>query len=267
MATTERDSARRVAPRPPRVDPDEIDGVAPWVEWPRFAVAFQTAWAENQKGKAQHVTLVGPNGQGKSMLALEIIRERARLRGSHCVVIATKPRDRTLSSLGRKPGWSIVRKWPPSYGQERVIFWPPFGDVRTVTGRHQEIMNETLADIFHEGNRVVYFDEAYYMAQDLDCEPIMRKMWQMGRSQNLVVVAGTQRPVAVPRPMFSECSWFFAFRTTDEDELRRVSEIGGADTRTLREIMRTLRPHEFVACQTRTGRMVRSKMTAPRGRS
>jgi hypothetical protein len=66
--------------------------------------------------------------------------------------------------------------------------------------------------------------------------------------------------------MFSECSWFIAFRTTDEDELRRVSEIGGADTKTLRAIMRKLQPHEFVACQTRTGKMVRSKMQPGRGR-
>lgn len=245
---------------------DDLDEIAPWIEWTDFEINFQTAWRENTKGKAEHVTLVGPNGQGKSMLALSIIKDRARLRGSHVVVIATKPRDRVLSALGRRPGWSIIRKWPPGYGQETVIFWPPFGDVRTVTRRHQEIMNETLADIFHEGNRVVYFDEAYYLADDLGCEPIMKKFWQLGRSQNLVVVAGTQRPVAVPRPMFSECSWFIAFRTTDEDELRRVSEIGGADTKTLRAIMRKLQPHEFVACQTRTGKMVRSKMQPGRGR-
>jgi hypothetical protein len=256
--TAERDSRRPVA--------DAFDDDAPWVPWADFSAEFQTVWAENQKGKAQHVTLVGPNGQGKSMLALGIIAERARLRDSHVVVIATKPRDRTLAALGRRPDWSIIRKWPPSYGQRCVIFWPPFGDVRDVTERHREIMADTLAAIFHDGNRVVYFDEAYYIADDLGAEPIMRKMWQMGRSQNLVVVAGTQRPVAVPRAMFSECSWFFAFRTTDEDELRRVSEIGGADTRSLRAIMRTLKPHEFVACQTRTGRMVRSKMDVGRGR-
>lgn len=255
MVATERD----------RVARDEFGDQAPWVDWSTFEPEFQQAWPENSKGKAQHVTLVGPTSQGKSTLALQLIKERARLRGSHVVVFATKPRDRSLSKLGRDPEWAIVRKWPPGYGQERVIFWPPFGDVKSVTNRHREVMGDVLADVFHEGNRVVYFDEAYYMAQDLDCEPIMRKMWQMGRSQNLIVVAGTQRPVAVPRPMFSECAWFFAFRTSDDDELRRVGELGGTDAKMLRSIIRTLRPHEFVVCQTRTGRMVRSKMTIGRG--
>lgn len=256
MATAERDRVD--------TDDDEYGEQAPWVAWSIFEPEFQARWDVNRKGKAQHVTLVGPNGQGKSMLALQLVKERARLREASVVVIATKPRDRTLAKLGRQPGWYIIRRWPPGYGQDCVIYWPPFGDVRTVTERHREVVNETLAEIFHEGHRVVYFDEAYYVAGDLDAEPIMRKMWQMGRSQDIIVVAGTQRPVAVPRAMFSECSWFFAFRTTDEDELRRVSEIGGADTRTLRAIMRTLKPHEFVACQTRTGRMVRSKMDARR---
>lgn len=255
MATAERDR---------RVDADDFDDDAPWAAWSSFESEFQSAWATNADGQAQHVTLVGPNGQGKSALALRLLRRRAELRDSHVVVIATKPRDRVLSSLARQPGWKIVRTWPPGYGQRTVIYWPPFGDVRTVTARHRDQVGEVLAEIFSEGNRVVYFDEAYYLADDLGAEPIMRKMWQMGRSQNIIVVAGTQRPVAVPRAMFSECSWFFAFRTTDEDELRRVSEIGGADTRTLRAIMRTLRPHEFVAAQTRTGRMVRSKMELER---
>jgi len=255
VATAERD----------RVELD-LDDEAPRVDWSEFEPDFQEAWRPNSKGNAQHVTLVGPTSQGKSTLALRLIERRAELRGSHVVIFATKPRDRALSALGRKPDWHVIRRWPPSYGQERVIFWPPFGDVKSVTSRHREIMGDVLADVFHEGNRVVYFDEAYYMAQDLDAEAIMRKMWQMGRSQNLIVVAGTQRPVAVPRPMFSECSYFFAFRTSDEDELRRVGELGGTDTKLLRSIIRSLGPHEFVVCQTRTGRMVRSKMKLERGR-
>ena len=146
-----------------------------------------------------------------------------------------------------------------------MIFWPktPRGASAADTlAAHRRAFRPVLAELFEEGNRTLYIAEVAYFAQDLKLEDELRRLWQMGRSQNLIVVAGTQRPTGVPRPMFSEPSWFIAFRTADEDELRRVSEIGGVDTRALRDIMRRLAPHEFVVVQTRTGRMVRSK--APR---
>lgn len=252
MATTERDSARVAAD-------------VPFVPWREFLPEFMAAWPENSKGKAEHVTIVGPTGQGKSVLCTSLLVERGRVRGSSIVALVTKPRDRTMTALGKQPGWNIIRRWPPGYGQERVLFWPRFGDVRTVTARHAEVFRSVLEDIFHERNRIVYLDEAYYLSDDLGLKDLLTKFWQMGRSQNLILVAGTQRPVAVPRPMFSECSWFIAFRTADRDELRRVSEIGGVDNAHLREVMKGLQPHEFVVVQTRTGNMVRSKVARKRG--
>lgn len=250
MATTERDTARRRS----GVVLDDV----PVVPWSEFLPSFIEAWPENTRGKAEHVTLIGPTGQGKSVLGLALLDARGKARDASEVILATKPRDRALDALARQPDWHKISKWPPGYGQDRVIFWPRFGDVGTVSARHAAIFRDVLEDIFHERNRVVYLDEAYYLSDDLRLKDLLTKFWQMGRSQNIILVAGTQRPVAVPRPMFSECSWFFAFRTADEDELRRVSEIGGVDNRKLREVIRALRPHEFVCVQTRTSRMVRS---------
>lgn len=236
--------------------PTPADDV-PFAPWPEFREDFSAAWRENRGGKAEHVTLVGPTGQGKSTLALALLKERVRLRKANVVVFGTKPRDATLSKLG----WPVIREWPPGYGKEQVIFWPKFGDVRSARSRQRKAFEPVLADIFRDGGRTVYIDEAAYFAKELRLDAIMRQYWTQGRSQNLIVVAGTQRPVDVPRPMFSECSWFIAFRTADEDELKRVSEIGGTDTKLIREVMRTLKPHEFLAVQTRTGTMVRSKVT------
>lgn len=235
----------------------EVEALAPMVPWSDFLPAFMEAWSPNDSQRAEHVTVVGPTGQGKTTLMLALLKERARLRSSHIVIMAAKPKDATLSRLG----WPILREWPPGYGQAQVIYWPKFGDVRGVIARQRAAFEPVLADIFADGNRTIYIDEAAYFTEDLKLDGILRRIWQMGRSQNLLVVAGTQRPVRVPRPMFSECSWFAAFRSTDEDELRRVSEIGGADTKALRAIIRTLQPHEFVICSTRTGKMLRSKVS------
>lgn len=239
-----------------------LDRDVPFVPWAEFEPDFLEAWRANVKGQAQHVTLVGPNGQGKTHLALRLIQARSRARKTHSVIMATKPQDRELSALGREPDWTITREWPPGYGVRNVIYWPKFGNVRTATTRQRAAFAPVLEDIFEDGNRLVYFDEALYFTQGLRLDDIMVQYWQMGRSQNVIVVAGTQRPRNVPRAMFSECSWFIAFRTADDDELKRVSEIGGADTKTIRDVMRRLEPHEFVAVQTRTGVMVRSKANA-----
>lgn len=227
----------------------------PFVPWAEFAPAFLEAWAPNAGGKAEHVSMVGPTGQGKTTLALELLKARAAMRGASIVVLATKPKDRTLSALG----WPILRHWPPGYGQEQVIYWPHFGDVRTAAMRQRRALEPVLADIFADGGRTVYIDEVAYFTDALKLDRVLKQFWAAGRSQNILMVAGTQRPVAVPRAMFSECSWFIAFRTADEDELRRVGEIGGTDSRIIREAMRTLKPHEFLVCRTRTGEMLRSK--------
>jgi hypothetical protein len=243
-----------VASRSPLVTAEEV----PFAPWPEFLAEFQEEWPANTRGQAEHVTLVGPTKQGKSTLALALVKERARLRDAHVVVLATKPKDPTLTGLG----WPIIREWPPNYGQKQVVFWPRFPkDVRKAAVIQRMAFDPVLADIFADGKRVVYVDEAFYMTDVLGLEHTMRQFWSQGRSNDLIVVAGTQRPRNVPREMFSECSWFFAFRTADEDELRRVGEIGGVDAKRLREVMRTLKPHEFVCCRTRTGAMVRSKVT------
>jgi len=231
----------------------------PFVEWGAFLPEFITAWPEN--AHAEHVSIVGPTGQGKTTLALAMLEARAKARGSAVVVLATKPRDATLRALG----WPVVKEWPPGYGKEQVIFWPPYGDVRTVHQRQARAFAPMLADVFSDGRWVVYFDEASYFATELGLKTVMRRYWQQGRSQRLIVVAGTQRPVDVPRPMWSECSWLVAFRTGDDEELRRVGQIGGTSSKVILEAMRALRPHEFLVCETRTGKMVRSMMPKPKG--
>lgn len=228
----------------------------PEISWGEFLPEFLRTWRENRH--AEHVTIVGPTGQGKTTLALAILSERARLRGSSVVILSTKPKDATLSKLG----WPVIREWPPGYGQEQVIYWPKFG-VRDPVGapeRQRRSFEPMLAEVFADGNRVVYIDEAAYFTEQLRMGPMLKQFWQQGRSQNLILVAGTQRPVEVPRQMWSECSWLLAFRTSDEDELRRVASIGGGDTKTIRETLRKLGPHDFLCVQTRTNAMVRCKV-------
>src|SRR4051812_10004575 len=96
--------------------------------WESFAPMFKSA----QK-QGEHVSIVGQTGSGKSVPGLSLCkligsRPGRDRRPSRVVVLATKPRDDTVSSLG----WPVVKKWPPSYGQEHCIVWPRGGTPSTI---------------------------------------------------------------------------------------------------------------------------------------
>lgn len=221
--------------------------------WPSFIEEFTRV---HEMG--QHVSIIGPTGQGKTTLARELLIHRAEARQSFIVVIVTKKKDDSFDSFG----WPIVKTWPPGYGKNQVLLWPPYGtDPERAPARQRRIIAPALREIFNDGSRVVYLDEVWYLDKKMKLGEMIDQFLTQGRSQKLTVVAGTQRPVNVPRTMFSEPSWLFFFGTRDADELRRVGEIGGgSDTARVRDELTTLNKYEFLCVRKDTGEMVRSKV-------
>lgn len=229
-------------PRTEREDAYQLEVVA----WDQFRDIFRT---HHQQG--EHVAIVGQTGSGKSVLGLslcKIIGERRARDGrpSRVVILATKPRDATLSELG----WPVIKKWPPSYGQERCIVWPRGGKRLSEVARNQrKVFSPLLDTIYHEGAQTIYFDEASTferpLPNGLGLESTMEQFWTTGRSLKLSVVAGTQRPRHVSRSMWSEPAWVFVFAPDDEDDLRRVAELSGAKRQVL-SVAEQLGGHEFL---------------------
>src|SRR5205823_2549157 len=92
----------------------------PHLSWNEFYPDFLRHWETGE-----HVVTVGPTGSGKSTLNVEILKGRHRtVRGTHILGIVTKPRDSSLSASGIPR----ITRWPPEYGQDVVLLWPPYGD-------------------------------------------------------------------------------------------------------------------------------------------
>jgi hypothetical protein len=93
------------------------------------------------------------------------------------------------------------------------------------------IYRPLLNGIYQEGGQAVCIDEAAYfelpVPEGLGMRAIMGKFWSAARSNNLTLVAGTQRPRNVSRLMWSEPSWVIIFRPEDIDDLKRVAEASG----------------------------------------
>lgn len=215
--------------------------VMPWTE---FAARFA---AEHEQG--EHVAIVGPTGSGKSVLGLmlcQVIGQRTASDGrpARVVVFATKPRDRTVTALK----WPQVREWPPGYGQEHVVVWPRPRDPETRAERQRRVFQPVMRAIYNEGGQTVYVDEIAYFEgtppEGLGLKGTVSEYWQSARSLDLTLIAGTQRPRNVSRSMWSEPTWVFVFRLEDEDDLKRVAQIGGREQ--LEQIHDGLGGHEFV---------------------
>ena len=168
-------------------------------------------------------------------------------------VMAASPRDKTLTNLG----WTRIAKedeWPPGYGDEHVIAWPPYGDPSTVAQRQSDFFRPILAEIFKSGNQIVYIDEAAYFEakppNGLGLGSALDQYWRESRKLGVSLWAGTQRPVNVSRSMWSEPYWLLMFRPQDDEDLKVLADRSGQRD-LVRDVLPTLGAHEFLLLRRR----------------
>lgn len=214
--------------------------LVPW-EYARDAMEWR---------QGEHVTIIGPTGQGKTTLALDLMRKRG-----YPLIIATKPRDRTMERM-RRDGWHTIRDWPPT--RPRTILWPRF--TRTSDKIDQaRIVRSALENVFVTGGYAVLIDELSYVLDELKCQDVVKQIWQQGRALNISLVTCILRPSHIPLLAYDQATHIIMFRDNDETNLRRMGGLGHWSRAEIMSNVSQLNRHEFLLLNTRTGRMVRSK--------
>jgi hypothetical protein len=214
-------------------------------------------WAEFQRRldwrQGEHVTLVGPTGCGKSTLQLALLERRRFV-----VFLASKPKDPILSKLSRI-GFVKRTSWPPGPLDERVTYAPRLKNPEDVVTQ-RDGFRDAIADMYRQGGWCIVADELRYLTEYLRLGPLLELVWQQGRTLNLSLVAGAQRPARVPLSAFNQPTHLFLFRESDDRNLKRLSEIGTVNAREVRETVSNLGRYQFLHVNTRDGTLAVSRV-------
>jgi hypothetical protein len=222
----------------------------PFIDWDEFLAGF-----EFEQG--QHVTMVGATGSGKTTLALKLLEYREFM-----IVLATKNRDESLYPKLRSKGYVLTDQADPDWHQTpKVIFRPklesPSGEAKE---QQKEAFQRILVNVFNEGGWSLYGDEIRYLSDNLGLRVELETLWLQGRSNGTSIIVATQRPVSIPVIAFESATHLFLFRMTDQANIQRASEFGGADTDLIRHTLPRLPRYEVLYVDTRTGDMLRTKV-------
>lgn len=226
---------------------------APRVPWDRF-VRDVFKW-----NPGEHVGLIGPTGQGKTTLLMNVLPLR-----QYVAVFVTKPDDpnmERLASIGQYQRWESWRSVSAVDNPRRII-WP---DARRIDADEYQarVFRDAMSKIYREKGWTVALDEAWYIVNVLGLGKELRILLLQGRSLGISVVAATQRPRYVPLEIYDQSTHLFFWRDNDEENLRRLSGINVRSGALLREVIPNLERHQVVYVNTRTGEMVRTRAPSP----
>lgn len=228
---------------------------------------FIAAWGRpNGDFQPEHVEVLGQTGSGKSYWEKRVLEERVKLRGSHVVVLLTKPTDKTWAASD----WPVITKWPPSKWKEenrQVIYHAASrGLGRAALARQSAQVEELLDALWHkDANVILAVDEIAYVEQELGLRTHMTTYLREGRTLGITVLASTQRPAGVSRAVHSETGWAVAFAPKDEDDAERVAQILG-EKKHYAEVLMDLdrEKREFVIVHTLTREAYISHIPGPK---
>lgn len=228
---------------------------SPRVEWVRVRPRLARVWKPGQ-----HVSVFGPNGYGKSTVAVEL----GELSTQPVILFITKKRDRLLSELPRR-GWKLTRtldqvehELRARPGQRyfgrtpitpaRIVYWPTAtGGLRQRRAKLRTISERLLDFVYERGGITLIIDEGLFLTKTLGQSEQVEMLLHEVRSSGSRLVILSQRPSGLPLSAYSAPTFLIMFATNEPADLKRLSEIGGSvDPRPLRGELQLLPMYEFL---------------------
>lgn len=194
--------------------------------------------------QGQHIAVMGRTGRGKTTLA----RDLMALRG-WVAVIAIKRADDTIDTFPAL-GYKIINKWPPNYGDQRVVLWSKPKTLRDALAQREQIA-KLFDDVYQNGGWAVLLDDVPRMANALGFKKEIATLLNEARSSHASIVSVMTQPSsvtqAIPSEVWRQVRYHLVFKYRVGRDLDAISDITGYNKATMKSWMDMLRPFDFLA--------------------
>lgn len=194
--------------------------------------------------QGQHIAIMGRTGRGKTTLA----RDLMALRG-WVVVIAIKRADDTLATFPQA-GYKRIDKWPPRYGDQRVLFWARPKNLTDISEQRTRI-RAVLDDVYENGGWAVLLDDTAGIANALGFKKEIARLLNEARSSHASMVSVMTQPSsvtqAIPSELWRQVRYHLVFYYRVGRDLDSIADITGYSRSTVKSWMDQLRPFDFLA--------------------
>lgn len=227
----------------------DLSSQAPRVPWDVF-LRNELQWKAGE-----HFALIGPTGQGKTTMLLNLLPLHPFV-----TVFVTKPRDEVMEGLlfqgyVKLERWQSLdpRQWP------RRLLWPDATQLDSIE-RQREVFHNAFRTIYLEGGWTVALDETWYVVNELKLGIDVKLYLLQARSLGISLLCASQRPAHIPLEIYDQSTHLMFWRDNDESNLKRISGISWRSANLIRNIVANLERYQVLYVNTRTGRMLRTRI-------
>lgn len=264
-------------PASPRARPNqplsssETSAAAPFTPWEQLYAYLRAPGPDGRPRFQQgdHVAIIGPTGTGKTHIAFAVAEIR-----SYVIVVACKPKDPLIDDAIEHGYWLA-----PGHGleipmvdgrplHERVVLWPrldthklPPARILEAEKQHQRrVVAGAIGYVREHGKWCLVLDEGGWVCRDLALQRDVDSALNQFRTLQASVIILGQRPSWMGQYVLSQPTHLFLFQTSHTDDLKRLGDIAGVDTKVVQHLVRHLDTdsHEALYVNTRERTLMRT---------